>query len=234
MSGEPNPSGSAEIDRAHLAQQRYRVPRGGRQILLVRHGSSVGPTLETINLGELTISDPPLSEAGHAQAAALARHLQGERLARLFVTPLQRTHQTAAPLIAATGLVPTVIDDLREAHLGDWEHSFYIHAEAGHPLLKRMFVEESWEVLPNAEPMEHFAARVRNGIVAIANLMEPNETAVAFAHAGTIAEICRQATGSRAFAFMAPENTSVSRLVINADGVWKLRSFNDVSHLGYD
>lgn len=220
-------------DRMHRAQDRYRLPDGARQILLVRHGASVGETVDTFEYGELVISDPVLAPDGEAQADLLGTHLAQEDIAAIFVTPLRRTAQTAAPLAAAKGLVPMVIEDLREVHLGEWEHSFYHHARAGHPLLKRMFAEESWDVLPGAEPMEHFAARVRRGLEAVVAATPANATAVAVSHAGTIAELCRQATGSRAFAFIGPENTSVSRLVIGADHSWKLRSFNDVSHLGY-
>lgn len=219
--------------QVHRAQERYRLPAGSRQILLARHGATTGETVHTLEYGDLTISNPPLTAEGHDQAAALAAYLAGEPLAGIFVTPLQRTRQTAAPLVAATGLEPVEIADMREVHLGDWEHSFRRHAETGHPLLQRMMVEESWNVLPNAEPSEDFAARVRRGILAIAEAMAPDTTVIAFSHAATIAEICRQATGSRPFAFVAPENTSVSRLVVGADGRWKLRSFNDMAHLGY-
>ena len=42
--------------------------------------------------------DPPLAPEGELQAQALADRLAGEDLSGLFVTPLQRTAQTAAPL----------------------------------------------------------------------------------------------------------------------------------------
>nr|WP_087573235.1 histidine phosphatase family protein [Sphingomonas sp. CDS-1] len=218
-------------ERARGSQQRFKLAGGARQIILIRHGSSVGATIETVQLGELTISNPSLSEDGHVQAELLARALAREPIKAIFVTPLQRTQQTAAPLAAVTGIEPRVIDDLREVHLGDWEHSFYEHASVGHPLIARMYIEESWEVIPNAEPNAHFAGRVRSGIAEVVSHIEEGETAVVFSHAGTIAEICRQATGSRPFAFTAPENTSVSRLIVGCDGQWKLRSFNEVSHL---
>ncbi|AMK19810.1 MULTISPECIES: histidine phosphatase family protein [Sphingobium] len=218
-------------DRARGAQQRFKLSRGARQIILIRHGSSVGATIETVQLGELTISDPTLAEDGHVQAELLARTLARESIEAIFVTPLKRTQQTAAPLVAATGIEPRVIEDLREVHLGDWEHSFYEHASAGHPLIARMYIEESWEVIPRAERNAHFADRVRRGIVEVVSHIGEGETAVVFSHAGTIAEICRQATGGRRFAFTAPENSSVSRLIVGDDGQWKLRSFNEVSHL---
>jgi probable phosphoglycerate mutase len=207
-------AGAVEFEQqVHRAQERYRTPAGAREILLIRHGSSVGATVDTVQLGPLTVSDPPLTEGGVAQAEALARHLAGEAISAVFVTPLRRTRQTAAPLAAAKGIEPVVLPDLREVHLGDWEHSFYEHAASGHPLLKRMFAEERWDVIPNAEPPADFAARVRAGIEAIVAATPPGTQAAAFTHAGVIAELCRQATESRAFAFMAPENTSVSRLV---------------------
>ncbi|GGD80736.1 histidine phosphatase family protein [Croceicoccus mobilis] len=219
---------------AHRSQQRYRLPDGARQIILVRHGASIGPTLDIIELGALTISDPVLSEDGQLQADALAHAYREERIDHIFVTPLRRTHQTAAPLARAWAMEPRVIEDLREVHLGDWEHAFYEHAAAGNPILRRMYAEESWEVIPNAEPMAAFAERLRRGIEALVALTEPGETSFAVSHGAAIAEICRQATGSRPFAFISPENSSASRLIVNADGSWRLRSFNDVSHLRGD
>ncbi|MEO0032556.1 MAG: hypothetical protein RIS94_2314, partial [Pseudomonadota bacterium] len=124
-----------------------------------------------------------------------------------------------------------VVEDLREVHLGDFEHTFYDHAEARHPAILRMVTDESWEAIPNAEQGPDFAARVRRGMDELLAALAPGETAALFTHAGTIGEICRQATGSRAFAFMGVENASISRLVILADGTWKLRTFNEVAHL---
>ena len=46
-----------------------------------------------------------------------------------------------------------------------------------------------------------------------------------------IGEICRQATGSRPFAFIHADNGSLSRLVALPDGRLLLRSFNDIAHL---
>ena len=222
-----------DTTQAHRAQDRYLLPANARQILLIRHGSSVGQTTETIALGNLAISDPVLSADGEAQATFLADFLIDEPIAAIFVTPLRRTHQTAAPLAARKELPTIEIADLREVHLGDWEHSFYDHASSGHPLVARMFAEETWQVIPHAETMEHFSQRVRRGIDAVVAATPAAATVAAFSHAAVIAELCRQATGSRAFAFMAPENCSVTRLVVTADGGWKLRTFNDVAHLGY-
>lgn len=216
---------------AHRSQQRFRLPAGARQIILVRHGASIGQTVDTLDLGELTLSDPVLSPDGHVQAKALAAAYRDEPVSRLFVTPLRRTHQTAEPLSRALNMATESIDELREVHLGDWEHVFYEHAAAGNPLIREMYARESWDVIPNAEPMVEFGDRLRRGVEKVAAQTAPGETSIAFSHGAAIAEICRQATQSRPFAFISPENSSVSRLIVNADGSWRLRSFNDVSHL---
>lgn len=215
----------------HRAQERFRLPAGARQIILVRHGASVGPTVDTVELDSLTISNPALAADGLIQAQAVGDALATATLSAIFVSPLQRTRQTATPLAERLGLAMQTIDDLREVHLGDWEHNFYEHAAARHPLVARMFVEESWDVIPNAERRSHFAERVKRGIAAVVAQSEPGCSVAVFSHAGTIAEICRQATDSRPFAFTAPENASISRLIVSADGSWRLRSFNEVSHL---
>jgi probable phosphoglycerate mutase len=168
---------------------------------------------------------------GHAQAEAVAKRLSREPISRIFVTSLRRTHQTAAKLADLVRIDPIVVPELREAHMGDWEHEFYVRAAADNSLLKKMLSEETWDVIPNAERMQAFSARVRAGVERVLAILEEGATAVAFVHGGTIGEICRQATQSRAFAFFAPENTSISRLVVHRDGQWTLRSFNDVSHL---
>ena len=229
--GDVNHDTTAAEKRMLHSQRRYILPLGAREILLVRHGASASDIAQKLAYGDLILADPPLSPEGCAQAEAVAKRLKREPITHIFVTPLQRTQQTAAPLAELTGIAPVVIPGLREAHMGDWEHEFYARAAAQDPLLKRMLIEESWEVIPNAERMDNFAARVRTGVGQVADALAEGSAAVAFVHGGTIGELCRQATGSRAFAFFAPENTSISRLVIHQDGHWGLRTYNDVSHL---
>ncbi|MQY04759.1 hypothetical protein ACRB68_28210 [Actinomadura sp. RB68] len=51
----------------------------------------------------------------------MCARLAGERVDAVYVTPLRRTHQSAAPLALALGVEPVVEDGLREVHLGEWE-----------------------------------------------------------------------------------------------------------------
>jgi hypothetical protein len=77
----------------------------------------------------------------------------------------------------------------------------------------------------------HQGARVRAAVEEMVARTGPDATVVAFAHGAVIGELCRQATDSRPFAFVHADNGSLSRLVVQADGRWLLRSFNDISHL---
>jgi len=214
-------------------QRAFAVPRDATELIVIRHGASAalepGETFELVE-GHAA---PPLAPEGREQAVRVAERLHGEPLRALFVTPLQRTHQTAEPLVAATGLKPKVIDDLREVHLGEWEGGEYrIRAANRDPLVRRMFREERWDLIPGAEPMEALAERVRAGIERILAALGPGRTGAAFLHAGIIGEVCRQATGGRPFAFVHADNASISRLVVFANGRWMLHSFNDTAHLG--
>jgi len=214
------------------AQRPFRLPPGATEVILVRHGASAdaveGAPFPLVD-GR---SDPPLSPEGERQAAAVGERLAREEIAALFVTPLRRTSLTAAPLAEARGLEPQVLDDLVEVGLGDFEGGEYrLRAARGDPVIARVFEEERWDVIPNGESPESLERRVRAGIEAVVEAAGPDAAAVAISHGGVIGEACRQATGSRRFAFVHADNGSLTRIVVGADGRWLLRSFNDTSHL---
>jgi probable phosphoglycerate mutase len=82
-------------------QSRFSPPPGATEILLVRHGESAphveGESFDLVD-GH---GDPPLAPGGWEQAKLAAQRLidTGERIAAVYVTTLQRTHQTAEPLL---------------------------------------------------------------------------------------------------------------------------------------
>jgi broad specificity phosphatase PhoE len=88
-----------------------------RAVFVVRHAEKVDES-----------RDPLLSPAGQARAAALARHLKDAGVTAAFVTDLQRTRLTAAPLTDALGIKPIVlpaaatqemVDRIRRDHAQD-------------------------------------------------------------------------------------------------------------------
>ena len=214
-------------------QRAFAPPPDATEVVLVRHGASAaavpGEPFEMVE-GH---SDPPLAPEGHEQARAVAERLGGESFAGLFVTTLQRTAQTAAPLAELTGLSPVVVPELREVGLGEWEGGeLRIRAAERDPLFFEVIANERWDTIPGAEPAEEFAERVRRGLLeSVVAAAGPGAVACAVVHGGVIGELARQATGSRPFAFVHADNCSITRLVVFAESRWLLRSFNDTAHL---
>jgi probable phosphoglycerate mutase len=213
-------------------QSRFTPPPGACEILLVRHGESAahveGETFPLVD-GQ---GDPPLAPEGEVQARQAADRLvaTGEQIDAVYVTTLQRTRQTAAPLLEALGIEATVEPDLREVGLGDWEGGEFRRRVAdGDPLVLQMYAEQRWDVIPGGEPVEDFRARVRRGIERIAST-HPDQLVVAVVHGGVIGETLNIATGSSGFTFTGADNASISHIVVDADN-WSVRCYNDTSHL---
>ncbi|CAA9237921.1 MAG: Phosphoglycerate mutase [uncultured Acidimicrobiales bacterium] len=215
-------------------QYRFRRPPGACEILLVRHGESA-PAVEgqTVPMVE-GHGDPPLDPVGERQAERVAERIaeSGESIAAIYVTNLQRTQQTAAPLAARLGLEPRVERDLREVFLGEWEGGtlFRRNVTEQHPIAVRMFAEQRWDVIPGAEPTAQLAERVRGVITRIA-AAHADETVVVVAHGGVIGQILADASGSRSFAFTGSDNAAISHIVVTPDR-WIIRRYNDTAHLG--
>jgi probable phosphoglycerate mutase len=211
-------------------QRRFQPPPGATEILLVRHGESAPeipgqPAPQVDGHG-----DPPLAPGGHRQAELVGARLAQQAISAIYVSTLQRTHQTAAPLARHLGLAPIVEPDLREVHLGEWEGTFRQRVAEGGPLVTQLFQEGRWDVIPGAEPEEAFARRTAEAVERIARA-HPGQQVVAVCHGGVIGQLVATASrGGNAFAFSGADNTSISRLVVVGDR-WIIRGFNDVAHL---
>lgn len=214
-------------------QERFKVPAGATQVYLVRHGESA-PLRE----GEPHPlvdghGDPPLDPVGEAQALLVADRLARLPLSGIYVSNLQRTAQTAAPLAERTGIAPVMEPDLREVFLGDWEGGVYrVRAAENHPDWRRVQSEQTWDVIPNAEREVDLGTRVKGAISKIA-ANHPDERVAVFTHGGVIGMLTAIATGGRMFAFAGSDNASITQLVV-AGETWHLRRFNDTFHLGSD
>jgi probable phosphoglycerate mutase len=212
-----------------VSQQMFALPEGATELLLIRHGSmSLKPNQPPPD-GDQN-QGGPLSAIGRVQAEAIAGRLADERV-QVFSSPLRRTLETARPLAERLGVETITVEGLREVRLGDWEGAAatQLH-DPDNPITAALFANERWDAIPNAEDPETFAQRVRSAIEHVIELAE-HGTAAAFTHGGVVAEVCHQATSSRAFAFIGCENASITRLLVFSDGTWMLRGFNDVSHL---
>lgn len=86
------------------------------RLLLIRHGQTPANVDGVL---DAAVPGPGLTALGQQQAEALPDALADRGIERLFVSTLVRTQHTAAPLAAALGLEPVVLDGLREIEAGD-------------------------------------------------------------------------------------------------------------------
>ena len=211
-------------------QHSYQPPAGATEIILVRHGESRAASMENPFPLVDGHGDPELHPNGEQQAVAVGEALKGESIAAIYVTSLQRTVQTAAPLAAHLGIKPQVEADLREVLLGEWEGGVLrMKAAAGDPLFLQMQAEQRWDVIPGAESWETVNARVTAGLTRIRDA-HPDQKVVAVVHGGVIGHILAHATGASPFAFNGADNGSITRIVMHEAGI-KVRSFNDNLHV---
>jgi probable phosphoglycerate mutase len=97
---------------------------GGPRLVLVRHGQTAANVVHALDTRP---PGAPLTELGHAQAAALAERLAtdpvvGGRISAVHASTATRAQQTAAPLAAALGLEVQVVDGVHEIFAGDLEN----------------------------------------------------------------------------------------------------------------
>jgi broad specificity phosphatase PhoE len=77
-------------------------------MLLIRHGQSEFNVVYSVTRIDPGIRDPRLTDEGRAQAAAAARALAGEGIARLVTSPYMRALETAEIVAGALGVPITV------------------------------------------------------------------------------------------------------------------------------
>ena len=211
-------------------QTKFQAPEGATEILLVRHGESRAATPDNPFPLVDGHGDPELAPQGRDQAIAVGERLKHQPISAVYVTSLRRTHETAAPLCKIKGLVPTVVEDLREVHLGEWEGGlFRIKAHQNHPKIVEMREQQEWGKIPGGESNGELDARVARGLNSIIE-KHPDQVVVVVVHGGVIGSVLSQATNSEPFAFVGADNGSISHLVA-FQGRLSVRRFNDTSHL---
>lgn len=230
---EPSELATApEAGPRQFRQHRFVPPPGACELLIVRHGESE-PMTEGRPLPLCDgHGDPALAPEGVEQAEQVADRLlaSGERIAAIYVTTLQRTHQTAAPLAARLGIDCRVEPDLREVFLGEWEGGeLRRRVVDGDPIAVALFEQGRWDVIPGAESETALRNRVRGAVERIA-AAHPDELVVVVVHGGVIGTILNLATGSTGFAFTGADNGSISHVVVTP-GRWIVRCYNDTTHL---
>jgi broad specificity phosphatase PhoE len=174
----------------------------GRHLFLVRHGESAW-NAEARLQGQ---ADPPLSEAGRAQARALASWLAATvpRDAGAVVSDLQRARDTAE----LAGHPAAEVDaDWRERGVGEWTGMLEAELPPGE---LRAFRDRD-HVPPTGEAWPAFQARVGAAIDA---LDTRGGDWVVFTHGGCVRAAVAHLTGADPKTIAGPANASLTRFEI--------------------
>lgn len=127
------------------------------QFTLIRHAEP-----EWVREG-FSQDNPPLTARGHRQSRRLADRLEVEHFDHVYVSPLLRTRQTAAPILLAQRRGEVIEDWLEEIRSPIWQGSPAEKAEAAYREEKRRPAAERWHGLEGGEAVSDFVKRIRRG-----------------------------------------------------------------------
>ena len=148
--------------------------------LLIRHASNdlVGKALAGRAPGVR------LNAHGVREAEHLAERLGGENIAAIYVSPLERACETAAPLAGRLKLVPQKAGELHEVDLGDWTGRTFQELDSDPAW--RVWVERRSEARPpNGESIVDVQRRVTSFIVSL-RICHDGQTVALVSHGDVI------------------------------------------------
>jgi broad specificity phosphatase PhoE len=158
-------------------------------LLLIRHGATACSEARRY-CGH---HDPPLSDLGRAQAAALQPRLAPEPIVAVYASDLARARQTAA--LALPGRPPTTDPALREIDLGDWDGCTHDEIGARWAAEHARWCDDRFHSpIPGGENGVALLARVQAAVARIRSAHPAGAVAV-FTHGGPIAALRCHAAG---------------------------------------
>ena len=174
----------------HHDSPGHRPPRHepARRLLLLRHGETVYNADKRMQ-GQL---DTDLSEAGYAQAKAVAAHL-GERerdIRRIVSSDLKRAHLTAIAAGEVLDLPVEVDERLRETHLGVWQGRTHGEIDTEYEGQRAQWRHDATWAPEGGETRVAVAERMRSVVDdLLADDGWPGSTVLLVAHGGAIAAL---------------------------------------------
>ncbi len=198
------------------------------RLILVRHAETPG-SLERRFTGA---TDVLLTDLGLEQAERLGERLRKVAIDAIYVSPLTRCRQTAAAVTATTGREAVVADAIRECHFGILENLTLQEAVETHGGEKMLEWFGGEDVCP---PQGETWVQVGERLVAwLAEVAEAHrdETVLAVTHGGPVLWLTRHITGAPHSAMGVFDIDPASVTLFQQRGeMWRLRTFNDTSHL---
>jgi 2,3-bisphosphoglycerate-dependent phosphoglycerate mutase len=127
------------------------------EIVILRHAEP-----EWVKDG-LSVDNPPLTQRGNMQANFLAAALHEEHFDEILVSPLVRTRQTAAPLLALKQAELDIEPWLEEIRNPIWHGTPQEKAEAAWKAQRQRASHEQWQGLDGGERVDEFVERINVG-----------------------------------------------------------------------
>ncbi len=140
-------------------------------LYLVRHGATENNLARPPRLQGRRI-DLGLSSAGQEQAARTAAWLAGQGVEAVFASPLVRARQTAEQIAVRIGAAVSIVDELTEIDVGDWEGLSWEEIQQRDAEAYRLFTEDA-----GVNPYlggENMASVQARAVPAITNLLKSN------------------------------------------------------------
>ncbi len=220
------------------------------EIVLVRHAQP-----EWVRDG-LNVVNPPLTDRGHRQAERLAAVLGSEEFDEVYVSPLARARQTAAPVLAAMGRDEVVAPWLEEIRDPGWHGTPAERAEQAYREMRERPLEHRWMGVEDGEPVRDFTDRIRLGAsmflaergversdheLPVWKVVEPGARVLLVAHAGTNSVVICHLLGLEPTPWewdrFVLGHASVSRLEaipVHQSYTFSLTKLSDAEHLDVD
>jgi len=197
--------------------------------LLVRHGETLWNRAGRLQGWQ----DSPLSEAGRAQADALAARLARERIDSLVASDLGRTRETAAPIATRLGIEPALAPRLRERCYGDLEGLTWDEIQRAYPeAYARLLARDADYVVSGGESAMQFRDRVVAAVEQLARAHPGGATIAVVTHGGVLGMVYRHAMriGLEMPRTFGIPNAGFNRLRIEG-GRWTVEAWAETAHL---
>ena len=219
------------------------------EIVFVRHAQ---PDWEP---GGRARDEPELTELGRAQAERVAAALVAESFDSVYVSPLLRARETAAPVEKALGCAAQVEPWLAEIRLRPLEGSPLEEVQKYFARMRLRDLDEWWNGMEGGESFRHFHERVTTGIDELLeqrvgarragqgahqlwSIPPADARLLVTAHGGSIAVMLGHLLGIEPVAF-EPERfrvgwagiTRLRSVPVSSGHIFALESFNARAHL---
>ncbi|GAB2526309.1 histidine phosphatase family protein [Nocardiopsis aegyptia] len=198
------------------------------RLVLLRHGQTP-MSVERRFAGR---GDIPLTDAGHAQAAAVAHRLASWPIDVVVSSPLARARDTAAHAAEVLGLPVEVDEGFVETDFGDWEGMTFAEARELAPDDVDRWLADTGTGPPGGESFAAVAARVGAARHALVE-RHRGRTVLVVSHVTPIKIVVQQAMLAPLSALyrMHLDTACLTEVDCFADGPMVVRSLNDTAHL---